>query len=37
MLQGAEKEPSKLLDTLKSGGGSAGQGAGSLLKGLLGK
>lgn len=37
IVQGAVKEPGKLLNSLKSGGENAGSGAGSLLKGLFGK
>jgi len=44
ILQGAVQSPGKVLDTLKSGGGSVGQGLGGVgqgvggaLKGILGK
>jgi AsmA protein len=37
LAKGLAQDPGKALDVLKSGGQNAGSGAGSLLKGLLGK
>ena len=37
IAKGLAQDPGKALDALKNGGQGAGSGAGSLLKGLLGK